>query len=204
MIFSFLDDISLCMVGQVCQWWHQLAGEQDQWKKHVLTRWPSLFPPADKPSTSWQNLYIKMWGIFFNVCDFDKWMSGLLLRARCWKFPGFFPLKIEEKSILSKSSLICHLYLVLLVFTQKFEILGTVLNVNFLVNEASFWMYLQLVPFVWPGLEMACEDVFVFSSLTKLMLVEVGTCLPITWVGHGIHLLHVQVQGCTDLIFFVT
>lgn len=60
MIFSFLDDISLCMVGQVCQWWHQLAGEQDQWKKHVLTRWPSLFQPANKPSTSWQNLYIKM------------------------------------------------------------------------------------------------------------------------------------------------
>ena len=52
---------------------------------------------------------------------------------------------------------------------------------------------LQLVPFVWPGLEMASKDVFVSSSLTKLMLVEVGTCLPITWVGHGIH-LHVQVQ----------
>lgn len=132
MIFSFLDDISLCMVGQVCQWWHQLAGEQDQWKKHVLTRWPSLFQPADKPSTSWQNLYIKMWGFFFNVCDFDKWMSGLLLRARCWKFSWL--LSFENR----KSSLICHL--VLLVFTQKHEILGTVLKVNFLVNEASFWM----------------------------------------------------------------
>ena len=131
--------------------------------------------------------------IFFNVCDFDKWMSGLLLRARCWKFPWLLSFE-NRKSILIKSSLICHL--VLLVFTQKFEILGTVLNVNFLVNEVSFWIHV----YVWPGIEMACKDVFVFSSLTKL---EVRTCLPITWVGHGIH-LHVQVQGCTDFIFLVT
>ena len=58
MIFSFLDDISLCMVGQVCQWWHQLAGESDEWKKHVLASWP-LFT-SDNSIKSWQKLYIKM------------------------------------------------------------------------------------------------------------------------------------------------
>ena len=58
MIFSFLDDISLCMVGQVSQWWQELAGERDEWKKHVLTRWP-LFRP-DSLIESWQQLYIKL------------------------------------------------------------------------------------------------------------------------------------------------
>ncbi|XP_068725461.1 uncharacterized protein [Montipora capricornis] len=58
MIFSFLDDISLCMVGQVCHWWYELAGEHNQWRQHVLTRWP-LFK-SKKTIKSWQKLYIKM------------------------------------------------------------------------------------------------------------------------------------------------
>lgn len=59
-IFSFLDDISLCMVGQVCQWWQELAGEHNEWEKHVRTRWPLL--PCDKQSSvkSWQKLYMKL------------------------------------------------------------------------------------------------------------------------------------------------
>jgi len=96
MVFSFLDDISLCMVGQVCQWWHQLAGEQDQWKKHVLTRWPSLFQPADKPSTSWQNLYIKMWDFFYCLWFWQMDVRAVI-EGRCWKFPWLFSFENRGK-----------------------------------------------------------------------------------------------------------
>lgn len=57
LIFSFLDDISVSMVGQVCHLWRQLVGQSNQWRKHVFSRWP-LFNAA-KP-TAWQKLYIDM------------------------------------------------------------------------------------------------------------------------------------------------
>ena len=72
--------------------------------------------------------------IFFNVCGFDKWMSGLLLRSRCWKFPWL--LFFENRGKINLEQIKFDLPLVLLVFTQKLEILGTVLK----VNEASFSM----------------------------------------------------------------
>lgn len=48
------------MVGQVCQWWQELAGERNEWEKHVRTRWPLL--PCDQQSSvkSWQKLYMKL------------------------------------------------------------------------------------------------------------------------------------------------
>ena len=128
---------------------------------------------------------------FFNACGLTNGCQGCYWRPGAGGFPGFFPLKIVEKSILSKSSLIHHQ--VLLVFTQKLEILRTVLNVNFLVNETSFWMFTTSAICLarsWGALQ---GRFCFYSSLTKLMLVKVGTCLPITWVGHGIH-LHVPLN----------
>jgi hypothetical protein len=46
-IFSFLDDISLFSVGNVCRRWHQLLTSQttpEQWFVYTRRRWP-LFTP---------------------------------------------------------------------------------------------------------------------------------------------------------------
>ncbi|KAG1665375.1 Ubiquitin-conjugating enzyme E2 D3 [Nymphon striatum] len=44
-IFSYLDDVSLWCVGQVCRRWQQLLESntaQDQWKLYTLRRWPLI------------------------------------------------------------------------------------------------------------------------------------------------------------------
>ena len=57
-IFSFLDDISLYAVGNVCRRWHQLLVSQttsEQWKTYTRRRWP-LYKPLC-PVSDWFAIY---------------------------------------------------------------------------------------------------------------------------------------------------
>ena len=57
-IFSFLDDISLYAVGNVCRRWHQLLVSQttsEQWQTYTRRRWP-LFRPLCRV-TDWFAIY---------------------------------------------------------------------------------------------------------------------------------------------------
>ena len=58
LIFSFLDDISLYAVGNVCRRWHQLLVSQttsEQWKTYTRRRWP-LYKPLC-PVSDWFAIY---------------------------------------------------------------------------------------------------------------------------------------------------
>ena len=58
LIFSFLDDISLYAVGNVCRRWHQLLISQttsEQWQIYTRRRWP-LFRPLYRV-TDWFSIY---------------------------------------------------------------------------------------------------------------------------------------------------
>ena len=58
LIFSFLDDISLYSVGNVCSRWHQLLVSQttsEQWQIYTRKRWP-LFRPLCR-ITDWFGTY---------------------------------------------------------------------------------------------------------------------------------------------------
>uniref|UniRef100_T1J244 E2 ubiquitin-conjugating enzyme n=1 Tax=Strigamia maritima TaxID=126957 RepID=T1J244_STRMM len=61
LVFSFLDDISLWNVSQVCKRWRQLLeaeSAQEQWQQFTLKRWP-LFRPL-YPVQSWRTIYTKL------------------------------------------------------------------------------------------------------------------------------------------------
>jgi hypothetical protein len=58
LVFSFLDDISLYSVGNVCRRWHQLLISQTtsaQWQTYTRRRWPLYRPLC--PATDWFTVY---------------------------------------------------------------------------------------------------------------------------------------------------
>jgi len=60
-VFSYLDDISLWSVSQVCKRWRHLLESwttEDQWRLYTQRRWP-LFHPAFRVQ-SWSTLYTKL------------------------------------------------------------------------------------------------------------------------------------------------
>ena len=76
LIFSFLDDISLYAVGNVCRRWHQLLVSQttsDQWQIYTRKRWPLFRPFYRVPD--WFTIYstlvsrtcIQISGILYTV-----------------------------------------------------------------------------------------------------------------------------------------
>lgn len=60
-VFSYLDDLSLYCVGNVCKRWRNLLKTQisdDTWKEYTLKRWP-LFKPI-VTTNSWFKLYTRL------------------------------------------------------------------------------------------------------------------------------------------------
>ena len=58
LIFSFLDDITLYAVGNVCRRWHQLLVSQttsEQWQIYTRRRWPLYRPLC--PVKDWFSIY---------------------------------------------------------------------------------------------------------------------------------------------------
>ena len=73
LIFSFLDDISLYAVGNVCRRWHQLLVSQttsEQWKTYTRRRWP-LYKPLC-PVSDWFAIYSHLVSIkVFDLVDLN-------------------------------------------------------------------------------------------------------------------------------------
>lgn len=68
LIFSFLDDISLYSVGNVCRRWHQLLISQttsEQWQIYTRRRWPLYRPLC--PATDWFTIYSSL--VSKNICN---------------------------------------------------------------------------------------------------------------------------------------
>lgn len=60
-VFSYLDDLSLCCVGNVCKRWRNLLKTQvsdDTWREYTLKRWP-LFKPL-VTTGNWFKLYSRL------------------------------------------------------------------------------------------------------------------------------------------------
>lgn len=60
-VFSYLDDLSLCCVGNVCKRWRNLLKTQisdESWKEYTLKRWP-LFKPVVSHG-NWFKLYTRL------------------------------------------------------------------------------------------------------------------------------------------------
>ena len=65
LIFSFLDDITLYAVGNVCRRWHQLLVSQttsEQWQVYTRRRWPLYRPLC--PVKDWFAIYSSLVSIY--------------------------------------------------------------------------------------------------------------------------------------------
>ena len=78
LIFSFLDDISLYAVGNVCRRWHQLLVSQttsEQWQMYTRRRWP-LFRPLCR---------VADWFTVYSSLVSDRTKPILKLYSDLWK-----------------------------------------------------------------------------------------------------------------------
>lgn len=60
-VFSYLDDLSLCNVGEVCKQWRKILEihtPQTMWEKHTKQRWP-LFRPINRTSNWFKVIQLK-------------------------------------------------------------------------------------------------------------------------------------------------
>lgn len=78
-IFSYLDDLSLCNVGEVCKQWRKILEvhtPQSMWQKYTKQRWPLFRPITNVPN--WFNVSVSIY-ITFNKLNFTYKNSAFLL-----------------------------------------------------------------------------------------------------------------------------